>query len=321
MSASFDCSQRNPFRRPHWRWERALMDAALRDPDPWVSQAAALRRDVSEGLDDDALYEAHSRIYPAYELWRARSGRKTDVNFVLELEARLLIRGVGLDAIGQRMGLEPGDVEAYEALFFAVRDRLDRPSYIVQQVIGERLHAGNLRLGQDRGVFWKIYAYTLGATALDRMIDTIRTDHVPVDYADVSTALRSVGDDNLVWAYALASQSLDPTDKFKQPEAIAAYHKARELSLTGGGQAGNQAVVANVSAMLAIIQNQLEVPDYGTSGSASALNGPQLDAGAVELRSEEAAGVAAGRIALSDIDMPPGFPSLHGGPAVVEANP
>jgi len=316
---AFTYSTRNPFRPPHWRWERAGLIAAgevklsRQQDDAWVRRAAVFRRDLANArtpAEYDALFCDQPELYAAHEFWKARKGRhKNSVNMVCELEARLLVKDTSFALIGTRMSIDPVDVHAYEQLFFSVRDRLENRSYIIQQVIGERLHSGNLRLGADRQVFWMIYGYVRGNIALDRLIDTTNEVSAPTDYQDLLAAMRDEGDDNLAIAFALATRTIDPTDKFKQPEIITAYQKSRELDAVAGSIKGQtQAMTSNVAAMLSTMH--FEVPAHNTVGSMVIKSVGVFEGTSAELRGDELVSMSLGGPPPDRDDIPPAYPAL-----------
>jgi hypothetical protein len=104
------------------------------------------------------------------------------------LEARLLTREP-LETIAAKSGLATEVVEAYEALFFQVRDHLQARDYILLQVIGPRAARGPRSYELD--VLWKLLAYHGGPLLLDVMLSPIPPlDLVaPEAGSDVDTAV------------------------------------------------------------------------------------------------------------------------------------
>ena len=72
-----------------------------------------------------------------------------------ELEARILT-GAPYSEIAKAMCVTPGVIEAYEALFYNVLDRLDSSAYIAHQAIGPGLHGGKGSLE----ACWKIIGWS-----------------------------------------------------------------------------------------------------------------------------------------------------------------
>jgi hypothetical protein len=75
-----------------------------------------------------------------------------------------------------------GAVEAYHALFFDVRDRLEVPGYITHQVIGPKLHVGLTEA--DINIILKVYAYHGGVPILEQYLDYYRHPPVVPDQLD-----------------------------------------------------------------------------------------------------------------------------------------
>ncbi|QEL17399.1 hypothetical protein [Limnoglobus roseus] len=81
-----------------------------------------------------------------------------------EIEGRLLARQT-VEEISEIQGIAVGVVEAYEAVFFHVRDRLDNVSWFVNCVLGQQFHDG--LKPRDWAKMWKLYAYFGGPLMLD----------------------------------------------------------------------------------------------------------------------------------------------------------
>jgi hypothetical protein len=162
----------NPLRPPSWRWELARAYAAAGaeefDPglDPWVRRALAFQQAAarSEAADPDAA-AADVDVAAACRLRDAADARPRWV-----VEARLLARQDD-GAVAARCGLTPGAVAAYEALFFAVRDRLDQNTYIRHLAIGPQLYAPTA--DQDLGVVLKLFGYQGGPHVVDALVGAL----------------------------------------------------------------------------------------------------------------------------------------------------
>jgi hypothetical protein len=172
--ARFNCID-HPLRPPAWRWLRAVDLANNRCPpspeeeDDWVRQAlrfcrrwrrcpgAAAQEELAQ--DMPALYQAHALFTgpPSLKGW--------------EIEARLLTdEGVG--QIGLKTGTSPKVIDAYHAVFFHVRDRLQAGGYIRHLAIGPKLLFGLSE--DDVDVILKLYAYGGGPCVLDLLVDYYR---------------------------------------------------------------------------------------------------------------------------------------------------
>jgi hypothetical protein len=169
----------NPFRPVDWRWRRAgdIMenDRPLSLPldDDWVALAvrlvASLRGRQEEGAgrrlarSEPALLAAHALYAGPPSFMRA------------EVEARLLTEEP-FALVAEKCGTTAAVVEAYESLFFCVRDRPHAGDYVLGQAVGPKAYAG-LR-EDDVGVILKTYAHAGGPHLLDALVGYYR--HPPV---------------------------------------------------------------------------------------------------------------------------------------------
>ena len=79
---------------------------------------------------------------------------------------------VSFGEVAAKCETTPAVVEAFEAVFFCVRDRLHVEGYILHEAIGRQQYAG-LREA-DVGVLLKRHAFGGGPAALDAVLDCIR---------------------------------------------------------------------------------------------------------------------------------------------------
>ena len=164
-----DTHPRSPFRKPDWRWLRANLmrrdsiRAGRRDDD-WVRRA----RRIQNALDRTAGDLDHRHVArtdpPVLAACRLRLG---DERCRWELEARLLA-AQNYPAIDSRTGIPAGVVEAYEALFFNVKEKLGCMDWVGAMVFGPRVFEG--LAPDDVELIWKVLAYGLGPVALDALV-------------------------------------------------------------------------------------------------------------------------------------------------------
>ena len=171
-----------PPRPPSWRSRRAhaLAEGGLRagrGDDEWVRRARRITLALSRHGESGGG-AVDPRVAGAYRLDRGDRRLRT------ELEARLLA-GQDDSEIALCMGLDPGAVAAYGALFFAVRDRIGATDWVAAQVFGARLYDGR-GVGDD-DLATKLIAYTFGPIALDALLGR---PVAGVDVARVAEALR-----------------------------------------------------------------------------------------------------------------------------------
>lgn len=174
MSSLHICAD-NPFRPVDWRWQRAReivdgvgLNATRRRDGPlgykWINRAVRYLREYAACRNDRqkmVLAESRPEIFWAHWAW------DSDVNpQKFSIEAHVMARETDFE-IGFRCGLPPGTVEAYEALFFHVRDKLIHPKYMLNCVIGPSIHRGLAEREYD--LLWKLYGYFLGPYMLDAL--------------------------------------------------------------------------------------------------------------------------------------------------------
>jgi hypothetical protein len=119
---------------------------------------------------DPRVARADPAVHGACQLWRGLSRPRW------ELEARLLA-GQSDSEIAAKMDIEAGVVEAYEAVFYDVRDGLGASDWVHLSVIGPRLHEG-FDPG-DAETILKLYAYNCGHAVLDALLESVFTDGEP----------------------------------------------------------------------------------------------------------------------------------------------
>lgn len=166
----------NPLRPVDWKWQRAVAiyenigAAASRRRDTpnghaWIKRAKSFKTDI-ENARTDAMREQvaynYRDIFWAHWIWASENPMK------YSLEAHILARENNFE-IGYRCGVAPDVVEAYEQLFFNVRERIHHRKYILNVVIGVAAHRGLSEREYD--LLWKLYAYNLGSHVLDALED------------------------------------------------------------------------------------------------------------------------------------------------------
>lgn len=124
--------------RPDWRYARAAeateysdseAAARLEAADQCIRDAYLFRRSLDAGLS----VERWPALAAAYELFTARDKERLFVE-------GLLLTGANNDLVAQMIGCDPVDVQAFHDLFFDVRQRLDKPGWVVAQLFGGTLY-------------------------------------------------------------------------------------------------------------------------------------------------------------------------------------
>jgi hypothetical protein len=166
-----DCQPASPYCPVDWRWRRAegirlgLLPTPGRRADRWVRRALRFQHSYAEM--GDSSYPRRARKDPAV-LGALQLSSSADPGPRLQLEALVLARQT-TGEIAARLGFSIEIVEAYERLFFDVRDRLGESSYIMAVVLKHTLHDGFA--AGDIDAILKVYAYGYGPVVLDALIE------------------------------------------------------------------------------------------------------------------------------------------------------
>ena len=190
----FEAQQTCPWRRPDWRWLRArqwIESGRAREFAPtverdgqtgsrWIRRAAEFLQRWEHASERPRLAEAEPAIYWALKIHEDNSLPRWAI------EAYLLARETDLE-IGFQVGLPAEVVEAYEALFYCVREKLQHSGYVMHVAIGDAIHQG---LGEaDVDLLWRWAGYAKGPYAVDMLVSLAsRSDQ---DRPDSPGAVRS----------------------------------------------------------------------------------------------------------------------------------
>jgi hypothetical protein len=142
--------------------------------DDWVRRARRVRanlRDDSKPMQRRRQSRKDADILAALRLATSESSQRW------ELQARLLTCQP-LGEVAEIMGLPLAVVQAFEALFFAVRDRLHAPAWIITQVLGPGAWHGFAR--SDIGKVWMALAYQGGPRVLELVMAVTRDQPLPL---------------------------------------------------------------------------------------------------------------------------------------------
>jgi hypothetical protein len=249
-------SSKNPRRPVDWRWQRAALAASgeyplsrRRDGDPWVARAIKFIREhenCETELDMAELSERHPIIYWAHDIWYTRDDSGNPIRS--EVEARLLADDQ-VSNIARRVATDIEIIEAYERLFFNIRERLFNRGYLMHCVLGPAVHLGFQASEYD--LIWKLFAILGGPLAVDLMIDQSVGHARPDRASDLKYFVADVAQNDLRRVAMLALKTLR-INNFNAMEIIDKFLKLVELERTGGAGGGiaTEAVKQNVHAML-----------------------------------------------------------------------
>lgn len=275
----------SPARRPDWRWLRAYNILTAHDAPTtrerdglkgfkWINIGMRFRSAITSTMslrEWRFVQEANPAVFPAYSLY-TREGSAARFS----LEANMLTNRDNTE-IAHLARLPLDVVDAYEALFFDVRDALDRPSYIVNTVIAKDEGLGTTDFTMDR--VWKTYAYFFGEHTLDA-VQSMSPN--PIRAANPEAVSSAVKDDLAGTVFikaAIAAKALrvNQGNSLRLLEVVNAFMETA-ASASASGQA-QESVIYAIRAMLDHMVLTPKHPGVKVLGSSKA-----LDASAVELK-------------------------------------
>lgn len=285
----------NPMRSPHWKWLRAVsIDAggpkASRAMDGsdgfrWIRRALRLKRHHAEaGSRPEALYNLariDGDLFWAHALW---SEEKQPTRWAIE--ARILA-GESNEEIAKKIGCDVGVIDAYEAVFFNVSEKLQNTEYIVNVVMAESVTKGLTERQYD--LLWKMFGYTGGVHVLDAMISRFSAIERPKKPEEVSEFFQNSAINSMRHKAAVAALTV-PINSHTQLALLDAYVKYVEIERTTENATKAQVgIVQNIGAMMQSLPFKL-----GTKLDSEGDKMLPFDNGAAELNSNELIVVAAG---------------------------
>ena len=139
----------DPFRPVDWRWRRAVYlleknpPVSPRRDDAWVRTAVRFYQELRQCPDEAARQGLARRLPAIFQAHALDAGPPSLARW--HLEARPLTPE-SFGQVAAKCRTTPEVVEAYESLFFCIRDRLHVEGYVFLQVLG-KAHRG----GRGRG--------------------------------------------------------------------------------------------------------------------------------------------------------------------------
>jgi hypothetical protein len=198
-------------------------------------------------MDMAQLEENHPVIFWAHDIWHTQ---KEDVGNPMrsEVEARLLADDA-VENIARRIATSVEVIEAFERLFFNVRERLYNRGYLMHCVLGPAVHLGFQASEYD--LLWKLFGLLGGPLAVDLMIDQSVGHARPDRAGDLKYFVADIAQNDLRRVAMVALKTLR-INSFNAVELINNFLKLVELERTGGSGAGiaAEAMKQNVHAML-----------------------------------------------------------------------
>lgn len=284
----------NPWRTPNWRWLRATgiedhgypATTPRRDTEDgykWIRRALRFHR--LRDSDNDQHQARLALEFPDI-FWAHWAWENNEQPLKHSIEAHILARETNKE-IGFKLGCGPEVVEAYEKIFFNVREKLSHREYIINVVLAESVTRGLSDRHYD--LLWKMFGFSGGPHVLDAMIDRIgvsswcaRKDGVPKFFNDAAL--------NIMKKKAAIASLTVPINTNTHLHLIEAFVKYVEIERTTDsmGQAQDQ-IVANLDAMLKILPF-----DQATKRGADRKMLPRFDRLSIELNANEMMVVGAG---------------------------
>ena len=285
----------NPKRATNWRWQRAVQidsggpraSRAMDGEDgfAWIRRASRLKRRYEQaGNRPDMMYrlvQYDRTMFWAHSLWM---DEKAPTRWALE--ARILAGENNLE-IAERLGTDPEIIEAYEAVFFQVREMLHRRDYVVNVVMAEAVTRGLSERQYD--LLWKMFAYHGGSHVLDAVISKFSPIAKPDGPDGVSQFFQEFAVNTVKHKAAIATLTV-PINTHTQLALIESFVKYVEIEKNSenAGKA-HSTIVENIGAMLGALPFKI-----GTKLDSATEKMLPYDDGAAELRNDELMIVAAG---------------------------
>lgn len=249
----------NPQRPVEWRWHRAglavdgRMPASRRRADYWVRRAVRFRqRLAADEVDGDELHESDPAMYAAVLLYQQRGenpGFGSGLSVANQLECRVLA-GQEPPQAAALLGVPETTLEAYERLFFDVRDRLHEKAWIHAVVLGQEYSPNDRGPGAAR--FW---SYKGGVSVAEEMLGLVDGLPTPRTCAAVPGFFEDAGVRITHRRSANTLLQINTKQDAGQMTMLANWHKIRDQSRAGsaggaGGEAESAAGTAAVESTL-----------------------------------------------------------------------
>jgi hypothetical protein len=285
----------NPRRATNWRWLRAVQidgggsraSRALDGPEgfKWIRRASRLKRRYEEaGNRPELMYrlvQYDRAMFWAHSIWL---DDKAPTRWAFE--ARILAGESDLE-IAERLGTDPEIVEAYEAVFFQVREMLQRRDYIVNVVMAAAVTRGLSERQYD--LLWKMFGYHGGPHVLDAVISKFTPIAKPDSADGVGQFFQEFAVNTVKHKAAIATLTV-PINLHTQLALIESFVKYVEIEKgSENATKAHSTIVENIGAMLGALPFGI-----GTRVDSKADKMLPYDDGAAELRNDELMVVAAG---------------------------
>lgn len=250
------CRFQNPERVPDWRWQRALgyLEGRQRGPTrkrdgaigyKWIRQAVRFKTEFDRCQSDLDRYDLSERRPYLYWAWRLYEDETAPLRH--GIEARLLTEET-FGTIGFKCGTDPRVIEAYEAVFFNVRDRLQHSELIYKSVFRPMLERGLSE--REYEWIWKLYAYALGPLMYEAISNKFVNPSKVVTPDSVNAAVQDDLISTLKMKAMLAAKtvSVNPQTQMEILHAFTKYAEVEQIGENAGRQEGQ--LLDHISAMM-----------------------------------------------------------------------
>lgn len=202
------------------------------------------------------------------------------------IEARIMARQTPREiAFYSGCGVEI--VEAFEAVFFDVRELLDRQDYVNTVIFGDSVHRGVTEREYD--ILWKMLAYASGPHALAALVNKLVVNNWITRADGVPNALQETAV-NIMKKKAMISALTVPITSATQLHLLEAFVKYVEVERTTADDGKSQNIImANLAGMMASLPFNVAKMNAKMDDDIG-----DYDRSAIELDSNELMMVAAG---------------------------
>lgn len=285
----------NPRRAPHWRWLRAVQidsggkraASKLDGPDgfAWIRRAVRLKRHFDRaGNRPDALYaliERDADLFWAHSMWIEE---KAPTRWAIE--ARVLA-GESDEQIADKLGTEPGVINAYVNTFFDVREKMRHMDYVVNVIMADAVSRGLQERHYD--LLWKLLGFHGGSLVLNAVINKFTPVNRPEKPENVSGFFQDFAIASMKYKSALATLTVQVNTHTQLP-LIESFAKFVEIErATENATKAQTSIVENIGSMLTSLSFHV-----GTKLDSEAVKMVPFDSSAAELNNNEMIVVASG---------------------------
>lgn len=285
----------NPRRSPNWRWLRAVqIDSGGPRPSravdgpagfSWIRRAVRLKRRFdAAGNRPELLYrlvQYDRAMFWAHSMW---ADDRAPMRWAIEAR---VIAGESDETIADKIGTDTEIVNAYNNVFFDVRDMLNRRDYIVNVILADAVTRGVAERQYD--LLWKMFAFHGGTHVLDTVMSKGAGTTRPERAEDVASFFQDFAVNTMKHKAAVASLTV-PVNTHTQMAIIESFVKYVEIEKTSENSGRAHAtIIDNIGAMMNALPFKI-----GTKLDSRADKMLPFDDSAAELRNEEMMVVAAG---------------------------